>query len=373
MNLIFLQNALIIAGISAGLAALITLIDAIVNNYGEVKIDINDGSKEFTVTGGSPLLSTLAENSIFIPSACGGRGTCGACKCVVKTDIGPIYPTEKPYLSDEEMEENTRLSCQIKVKSDLKLEIPEHLFNVKEFETAVESMADVTYDIKEVRFRLNRPDTIKFRAGQYMQLVVPPYDKIKEETQRAYSMQSSPAEKDVVELLIRLVPGGIATTWVFENMNEGDKVSLIGPFGDFFLRDTDAAMICVAGGSGMAPIKSILYDMVNKEMTDREVWYFFGARAKKDLFYIEEFRELEEKWPKFHFVPALSEPEPDDNWDGETGLITEVLDRYFQNTISTEIEREGYLCGSPGMIDACVAVMKKHDMPEEKIYFDKFA
>ncbi len=373
MNLIFLQNALIVAGISAGLAAVITLIDAVVNNYGEVKIDINDGDEEFTVRGGSPLLSTLGENSIFIPSACGGRGTCGACKCVVKTDIGPVYPTEMPYLSEEEMAENTRLSCQIKVKTDLKLQIPEELFNVKEFATTVEKITDVTHDIKEVRFRLKDPETISFNAGQYMQLVAPPYDKVKEETQRAYSMQSSPAEKNMVELLIRLVPGGIATTYVFENMEEGDDVSLIGPFGDFYLRETDATMICVAGGSGMAPLKSILYDMVNNGKTDREVWYFFGARAKRDLFYLDEFRELEKKWPKFHFVPALSEPEPDDNWEGETGLITEVLDRYFQGAISTDIDREGYLCGSPGMIDACVEVMKKHSMPEEKIYYDKFA
>ncbi|MFW5807721.1 MAG: FAD-binding oxidoreductase, partial [Spirochaetota bacterium] len=174
------------------------------------------------------------------------------------------------------------------------------------------------------------------------------------------------------ELLIRLVPGGIVTTYVFEKMKEGDHMKLIGPFGDFVVQDTQADMICVAGGSGMAPIKSIINDMREKGKTDRTVWYFFGARALRDLFYVEQMRKIEKEWPTFHFVPALSEPEEDDNWDGDTGLITDVLDSYFKTRIGDN-PREGYLCGSPGMIDACVKVMTDNGIGEDSIFYDKFA
>jgi Na+-transporting NADH:ubiquinone oxidoreductase subunit F len=368
-----LITAGIVAGISAGLAVLIVIIDAFVNNYGTVTLDINKGKKEIAVKGGSPLLLTLAEQDIFIPSACGGRGSCGACKVHVESDIGPVFPTEKPLLEQSEIDDNVRISCQIKVKSDLEISIPDELFNVKQFETTVVSIKDVTHDIKEIRFKLDNPDEITYVAGQYMQLQVPRYGKVREVTQRAYSMQSHPVEKDVVELLIRLVPGGIATTWVFEELKEGDKVGLIGPFGDFFRRETDADMICVAGGSGMAPLKSIIMDMIENNIKDRNVWYFFGARTEEDLFYVEEFMEIEKKWSKFHFIPALSMPEESPDWKGETGWITDVMDRYFKSSIDKDTPKEGYLCGSPGMIDACVDVLTRNGLPEDKIYYDKFA
>jgi Na+-transporting NADH:ubiquinone oxidoreductase subunit F len=365
------SHPLIIAGIGAFLALLISSVDAVVNNYGEVEIVINE-KKNYTVTGGSPLLLTLAEQQIFIPSACGGRGTCGACKCKVESDIGPHYPTEVPFMEKAEIKENIRLSCQIKVKTDLSITIPEYLFNVKEYHTTVESIVPVTHDIRQIRFRLKEEDEMSYVAGQYMQFEAPPYDKIKSPTQRAYSMSSQPSDKGIVEMLIRLVPGGIVTTYVFEHLKEGDPVKLIGPFGDFYVRETDADMICVAGGSGMAPIKSIVYDLQTKGETNRNIWYFFGARSLRDLFYLEEMKELEKQMPNFHFVAALSEPMPDDNWTGETGLITDVLDKYLKETIGDHT-KEGYLCGSPGMIDACVNVMSKNNMPDEKIYYDKFA
>ncbi|MFN3692111.1 MAG: NADH:ubiquinone reductase (Na(+)-transporting) subunit F, partial [Fervidobacterium sp.] len=352
----FLIDPIVVSLVSGGLALVISIIDGIVNNYGEVNIDINEGKRVLKVKGGTPLLQTLSSQGIFVPSACGGRGSCGACKVKVLSDVGPHLPTELPYMSKEEINSNIRLACQIKLKKDIAIQLPEELFNIRKFKGIVESLKDVTYDIKELKIRLVDPNEINFKAGQYVQLVVPPYEKIKESTQRAYSISSSPIDKDHVELLIRLVPGGIATTYVHKYMKEGEIVEIVGPFGEFYMRDTNADMIMVAGGSGMAPIKSIIFDMWERGITDRNVWYFFGARRFKDLYYVEMFRELESKWKNFHFVPALSEPAPEDNWQGETGLITNVLEKYLSTIIPSSTSKEGYLCGSPGMINACVTV-----------------
>lgn len=368
-----LQAPLIIAGISAILAAVISIVDKLVNNYGTVKININDETKVLETDGGTPLLFTLSGEGIYVPSACGGKGTCGACKVKVKSDVGPHLPTETPLLTKEEIASNTRLACQVKVKSDISIDIPEELFNIKQFNTVVEKITDVTHDIKEVWLKLKEPADISFKAGQYAQLVIPPYDKVKEETQRAYSILSTPGEKNKLGFLIRLVPGGIATTYVHTKLQEKQPLEIVGPMGDFFLQETGADMICIAGGSGMAPICSIVYDMLENNKTERDVWYFFGAVSLKDLFYLEEFKELEKKWPRFHFVPALSEPAAGDNWTGETGLITEVVDKYLKEKINPDNPKEGYLCGSPGMINACIKVLTSNKIPEEKIYYDKFA
>jgi Na+-transporting NADH:ubiquinone oxidoreductase subunit F len=373
LSLAFLVGPLAIGGISALLAAIIAIIDSIVNNYGEVQVNINDGHKILKVKGGSPLLATLAQQRIFIPSACGGRGSCGVCKVKATSDIGPLLPTELPYLDEEQRINGIRLSCQVKVKSNIAIEIPEELFNIQEIQGVVESIKDMTYDIKEVRVRLVDPPEINFKAGQYAQIESRPYGKIKEVTQRAYSMSSPPHDKNHLDFYIRLVPGGIVTTFVFEELRESEKIRLIGPIGDFHMRDTDAIKICIAGGSGMAPLKSILLDMYERNSTDTEVWYFFGARTRKDLFYVEELEELEKKWDNLHFISALSEPAPEDKWSGEVGLITDVLNRYCKEKIGREKPMEGYLCGSPGMIDACVSVMTSNGIPEEQIYYDKFA
>jgi Na+-transporting NADH:ubiquinone oxidoreductase subunit F len=368
-----LVGPLTTAALSAALALAIAILDRLLNNYGILRIDINGGKKELMVKGGSALLGTLAAENIFIPSACGGKGSCGACKCRVLSDVGPHLPTEIPYLSPEEMSRNVHLACQIKVRTNLELELPEELFRVKKLKTKVESVRDLTYDIKEVVFALGGQE-IEFSPGQYIQLVVPPYDKVPESTQRAYSMSSKPSNSKQVELLIRLVPGGIATTWVHKHLKVGDSVELVGPFGEFGVHDTRATMLCVAGGSGMAPFKSILYHMFETgAWAEKEIWYFFGARTTKDMFYLDEMRALAATWPKFHFVAALSEPKPEENWAGDTGLITDVLDRHIREKIDASKGLEGYLCGSPGMINACIAVMKKNGIGEDKIYFDKFA
>ncbi len=372
---VYVLAPLILGITSAVLAALIDISDKVLNNYGVCKININSGKKELDVKGGSPLLITLAEQKIFVPSACGGRGTCGACKIQMPTNEDPVLPTEIPFFNKEELANKTRLACQVKVKKDLEIEIPEDLFNVKKLESTVASIVDVTYDIKEVRLQI--PEPVSFKPGQYMQFETPKYKhnkKTYDSTFRAYSLASSVGSKDEVEFLIRLVPGGIVTTYTHEYLKEGAKINTIGPFGDFYVRDTGNIMICVAGGSGMAPFRSIFRTMMEENtFQNREIWYFFGAKATRDMYYMDWLYDVEKQYKNFHFVPALSEPLPEDNWKGPTGLITEVLDTYLKENIDTKATREGYLCGSPGMLDACMAVMGKNNMKEEEIFFDKFA
>ena len=225
-----------------------------------------------------------------------------------------------------------------------------------------------TYDIKEVYMELLDPDVITFKAGQFIQFKVPEYELTDEPVYRAYSMSLAPSDSKHVEMEVRLVPNGICTTYVHKYLKEGDEVTINGPYGEFFLRDTERDIVFVAGGSGNAPVKAILLDMADKGIS-RKATYFFGARSKRDLFLMEEMRELEKKLPNFTYVPALSEPQPGDDWKGETGLITEVLDRFMKSGENVE----AYLCGSPGMIDACIKVFMAKGVPDELIYFDKFA
>lgn len=357
----------IISAVAVFLALLMVIADATIGNYGEVEITIND-TKNLTVQGGQPLLKALNQEGVFIPSACGGRGSCGLCKVKVLEGGGQYLPTELPWISEQEKKDNVRLSCQFKVKNDIKIQIPEELFLVKQFTTKVESIRDLTHDIKEVRLKLIDPPNIEMKAGQFIQFQVPAYELTDEPVYRAYSMASIPSDAEHVELEIRLVPNGICTTYVHKYLKEGDEVLVNGPYGDFFLHDTDRDIICIAGGSGMAPIKSILLDMAEKGST-RKAQYFFGARSARDLFLVEEMKELEKKMPSFTFVPALSEPAGSDNWQGEVGLITDVVRRSVKNGEQSE----AYLCGSPGMIDACVTVLKELGVPEDRIYYDKFA
>lgn len=356
-----------ISGLAAFLAILMVIADATIANYGEVKVTINE-QKELIVQGGRPLLSTLMSEGIFIPSACGGRGSCGLCKVKGVKGFGQYLPTELPWISPEEREQNIRLSCQIKVKNDLEISIPEELFNVREYRAEVSRLRDLTYDIKEVTLKLADSDKMSFKAGQFIQFEVPAYKLTDEPVYRAYSIASAPVNNGEVELEIRLVPNGICTTYVHKYLKEGDQVVINGPYGDFFLRDTDRDIVFIAGGSGMAPIKSILLDMAARGVA-RKVTYFFGARTRADLFLVAEMQALEEKLANFSFVPSLSAPEEDDNWKGETGMITDTVAKHLSSGDSVE----AYLCGSPGMIDACVKVLTAGGVPEELIYYDKFA
>ena len=362
-----LTAVIVVGGISGLLAVLMVIADNTIGNYGDVTVTVNN-KKEYTVRGGSTLLGALMEQEIFIPSACGGRGSCGFCKVRVAEGAGELLPTELPHLTQEEIADNIRLSCQIKVKKDIKIEIPEELFSVKQFSAVVASIRDLTYDIKEVTFRLEEPAAIDFKAGQYVQILTPEYEKCDEPVYRAYSVSSAPSLKDTVELEIRRVPNGICTTYVHDYLKEGDRVTFNGPYGEFYLRDSDNDIIFLAGGSGNAPIKSILSDMAEKGI-GRKALYLFGARSEKDLFLTEEMKGFEKKLKDFRYLPALSEPEEGSGWDGETGLITEVLDRNLADGSKTE----AYLCGSPGMIGACVEILKKKGVGEDRIFYDKFA
>jgi Na+-transporting NADH:ubiquinone oxidoreductase subunit F len=358
------------AAISGVLAALLVIAERYLANYGECQIDINNGNKVLTVTGGTSLLSSLAREKIFLPSACGGRGTCAYCKCQILEGAGPLLPTEEPLLEQEEIESKTRIACQVKVKQDLKILIPEELFNIKEFTSEVTLIKDLTYDIKLVRLKLIDPPDITFKAGQYAQLRSKPYENVKESVSRAYSIASRSFEKDHIDLMIRLVPEGICTTWVHKHLQEGEHVKFIAPVGDFYLRDGEGEMIMVAGGSGMAPIVSLLAD-IEKKKIDRKVTYFFGSVTKKDLFYMEEMAEFEKRIPNFTFVPALSGDLPEDEWNGERGLITVPLENYLK-TIDIS-NTQAYMCGSPGMINACNSVLAKYEVKKENIFYDPFA
>ncbi len=362
----FLLSVGVLCGISLFLAIIMVVADATINYYGQVKLKINK-DRELEVEGGRTLLTTLKDEDIFIPSACGGRGSCGLCKCKITAGAGEALVTELPWLTAEEHRDGVRLTCQVKVKNDIEMEIPEELFSVKQFETEVVSLRDLTYDIKEVRLKLLEPVEMDYKAGQFIQIEVPEYELTDEPVYRAYSMSSEPAEKNVVEVEVRLVPNGICSTYVHQHLKVGQKMTINGPHGDFGLREGDSEMICIAGGSGMAPIKSILLDML-RNGNQRPVRYFFGARAVRDLFLLDEMRQLEEQMPNFKFIPALSHPDPEDQWDGETGLITEVVERH----VASAADKQAYLCGSPLMIDACIKVLSDKGMPSEQIFYDKF-
>jgi Na+-transporting NADH:ubiquinone oxidoreductase subunit F len=349
------------------LTIVILICDATIANYGPIKIVINN-DKEVTVEGGRPLLATLKEQNIFIPSACGGRGSCGLCKVKILDGAGDPLATELPWLTAQERKDRIRLSCQVKVKRPMRIEIPPELFNVRQYRTRVIGLRDLTYDIKEVTLKLAEGEMLDFKAGQFIQFEVPPYELTDEPVYRAYSVASSPSANDRVELEMRLVPNGICTTFVHRYLKVGDTVTVNGPYGDFSLNDSAREVICVAGGSGMAPIKSILYRL-NEQKSPRRIRYYFGARTRRDLFLEDEMQALEKTLPDFKFIPALSAPEAGSDWSGETGLITQVLDRQ----VTSGENAEAYLCGSPGMIDACVAVLRKKGLPAERIFYDKFS
>ena len=363
----FLIAVAVICALNIGLALLLMLAGAWISDIGDRVITVN-GTRQISVAGGRALLTALKEQQIFIPSACGGRGSCGLCKVAVLEGGGPLLPTETPWLTPEEQQDRIRLSCQLKVRRDLSIRIPEALFNVRQYQTEVAGIDDLTHDIKQVTLKLIDPPAIAFTAGQYVQIEVPPYALTDEPVYRAYSIASDAAEPGRIELEIRYVPDGICTTYVHQHLKRGDRLTLNGPYGEFQLQPTDREIICIAGGSGMAPIRAILLEMA-RTRNPRPCRYFFGARAKRDLFLVGEMRRLEGAIPHFQFIPALSAPEPDDHWEGETGLITEVVGRH----VADASQAEAYLCGSPLMIDACIKVLRDKGMAEGHVFYDKFA
>lgn len=350
------------------LALLLVAADRYLNNYGICKLIINRGTREESVEGGSTLLNSLGTAGIFIPSACGGQGSCGLCKLKVHSGAPPVLPTEEPHLSADEIKNHVRLCCQLKVHGDMELEIPEELFRIRKFHGIVESLVDLNHDIKLLRIALPEGEELDIIPGQYIQLETPAYQKTPEPVYRAYSIASDPLDRRHIDLVIRLVPGGICTTYVFNHLRAGQPVEFNGPYGDFRLTDTDKEMIFIAGGSGMAPFLSMLAHLRNQK-SQRRVTYFFGARARRDLICLDRMKEFEQALPGFTFVPCLSQPLPDDRWEGETGLVTNVMRRHCPDLSNME----AYLCGSPGMCESSVAALTAGGMPIENIFFDKFS
>ncbi len=361
----------VISGIGAALAALLVIAERVITNYGDVDIDVNNGGRKFTIRGGDSLLESLTAQKIFIPSACGGRSTCGYCKVKVLEGGGTVLPTEEPFLDGAERKNGIRLSCQVKVRSDLRIEIPSFLLAVREYTCRCEKIIDQTYDIKQFDFKLLEPDIIKYKPGQYVQLLTPKYEGNSEEVYRAYSISSDPNDNTRFELIVRRVASGICTTYLFDHLKENDKVRINGPYGEFYLRDTGAPIVFIAGGSGIAPIKCILHDMANQQNKRRAV-FFFGVRGMKDLFLFDEMPEFEKKLADFKYVPVISQPEPDDNWTGATGRVTDIAAAYLEKQSDAK-DHECYLCGSPGMIDSSIEVAAQYGIAQDKIYYDKFS
>ena len=355
-------SVLVMNAILVVIAVFLIIAEKFLVTYGECNITINK-EKILTVEGGDTLLNYFAGSSIFIPSACGGKATCGYCKIEVLSGGGHILPTEEVFIPRPDRLRGVRLACQVKVKNDIEVLISPDLLSAQEYKTTIYQTEDLTHDIKRIVMRLDEPDKIKFRPGQYVQFKVPGTDEF-----RAYSVASPPSQDHTIELLVRLVPNGLCSTYIHEVLDTNDEITITGPFGDFYLQEeSDREIICIAGGCGMAPIRSILYYLKEKGMP-RRAMYFFGARKKRDLFYTEDLFTLSREFPNFRYYPALSEPDPQDNWTGETGLITHTVEKF----VEPGAYAEAYLCGPPPMIDAAIKVLAKKGINEIHIYYDKF-
>lgn len=359
-------TVLTISAITGTLALLLSIANRTIANYGEKNININE-EKDYLVDGGDTLLSALVEKEIYIPSACGGKGSCGYCKVKVIEGGGQILPTELGYVTGPEQKEGIRLSCQCKVKEDMKIEIPEELFNVKQFDYDIEFMNDVTPKIKHLRLKLPKDAEINFKAGQYVQVLAPKYKGNREEVYRAYSIASSPHDNTALELFIGYIPQGVCTTYIHQHLKTEDQLTVVGPYGDFFYREGDKKLIMVAIGTGMAPIMSILKYM-RDEKIDREVEFYFGARTRSDLYLMDELRQLESDLPGLKVLTCLSRPTEACQWLGDKGRVTQLIQKYL-----TDGEHcEAYLCGSPVMIDSVIPELEAKGVLPESIFYDKF-
>ena len=353
---------MIINGILVFITVGLLLAEKFLVASGERKLVINK-DMIFEIKPGKSVLSYLSEKKIFIPSGCGGKATCGYCKIKVLSGGAALLPTEEGFINRDERLSGIRLACQVKVREDIEIYIPEHLLGAQEFNATVIKKEVLTHDIKRIVLRLEDPQKIEFKPGQYVQIKVPDTDEF-----RAYSVASSPAGNDSIELIIRFVPGGVCSTYIHEDLEVGDKIVFTGPLGDFYLReDSHRDIVAIGGGCGMAPLKSILYYLKEKGL-NRKFAYFFGARQKRDLFFTEELKKVEGEFSNFKYIPALSEPKPSDNWDGETGFISQVVERYVESGENSE----AYLCGPPPMIDAAIKVLTQKGVKEIYIYYDKF-
>ncbi len=399
-------SAVVFTGIILLLVSILTYAESKLVEKGEVKILINgDEEKSPTVQAGTNLLNTLSNNGIFLPSACGGQGTCAMCTCQIVEGGGDVLPTEESQLSRGEIKNMTRLACQVKVKNDLKIQIPEEIFNIQKFECTVRSNKNVATFIKELVLELPAGQNLDFQAGGYIQIYIPPYnltfkefvvedeynpdwDKFNlwdikgsndEEIFRAYSMANHPAEGNIVMLNVRIAtpppgtdfPPGISSSYIF-NLKPGDKVTVSGPYGEFFIKETQREMVYIGGGAGMAPMRSHLFHLFETLKTGRKVSFFYGARSLREMFYDDHFKKLAEKFPNFNYNVALSDPMSEDNWTGLTGFIhNAAYEAYLKNHEAPE-DIEYYMCGPPMMISAVENMLYNLGVEKEMIAFDEF-
>lgn len=357
-----LQTVMVLNILLVGITVLLIFADILLGGNRQMLLRINK-EEALSVSGGGTLLDALSQNKIFIPSACGGKGTCGHCKVKVESGAGDILPTEENFLSRQEKKEGVRLACQVKVREDVDISMPEDLLEAREYVAEVTALEDLNYDTKFLRLKLLSPDTIYFKPGQYVQILVPGYEEF-----RAYSIASPPSQKDMLEFVIRYIPKGLCTTYIHKALQIGDVIKFTGPYGDFYLReDSKKDMVFLARSTGIAPIRSIVMHLKEKGMPIETSSYYSG-RTKQDILLGEELKKIEEEHPNFKYHVVLSRPAPEDNWEGETGYITDKVPEYEKSLENKEF----YLCGPPEMIDAAMEVLIKHGVPKEQIYFDKF-
>jgi Na+-transporting NADH:ubiquinone oxidoreductase subunit F len=373
---------------------------------GNVEILIND-ERSIHVPIGARLLTALADNGLFVSSACGGGGTCAQCRVRVLEGGGEILPTELSHITKREAAQGDRLSCQVTVKQSMKIHVPEEVFGVKKWECTVRSNRNVATFIKELVLHLPPGESVNFRAGGYIQIECPPYDckfsdfdiepeyrdewdkydlwkiesHVKEPAIRAYSMANYPEEKGIIMLNVRIatppfgkfdsLPPGVMSSYIF-NLKPGDKVTISGPFGEFFARDTDKEMVFIGGGAGMAPMRSHIFDQLRRIKTKRKMTFWYGARSLRETFYVDEFNRLQEENPNFKWFIGLSEPKPEDNWTGYTGFIHEILyENYLKDHPAPE-DCEYYLCGPPMMNTAVINMLESIGVDRENILLDDF-
>ncbi|MGD9114789.1 MAG: NADH:ubiquinone reductase (Na(+)-transporting) subunit F [Desulfobacterales bacterium] len=393
-------------GVVFFLVVVLLFVESKVVLKGDRKIVINeDPDKSIQTPTGTTLLSAMTQNSILLPSACGGKGSCGLCKCQVTKGGRDILPTELAHLNRNEKLDNIRLSCQLKVKEDMKIRIPDEIFNIKKYDATVVSNENVASFIKELRLKLDPGQKMDFTTGSYIQIDIPEYERTyreihvgetykkvwdrfdfwglkarsEEPVYRAYSMANTPVEEEL-RFTVRIatpppgaadIPPGVASSYLF-TLKPGDRVTLSGPYGDFFVKDTQREMCFIGGGAGMAPLRAHIFYQLLTQNTKRKMTFWYGARSRSEMFYDEEFKELAGQFENFSYHVALSEPQPEDNWDGPVGFIHEVaFDQYLKDHPDpTEIEY--YLCGPPMMLDAVQNMLDSLGVEPEMIAFDDF-
>lgn len=402
-----ITGVIVFTGVILLLVLLLNFAEKKLLPQGEVEILINDDKdKSVKVRPGSTLLIALAGHKIFIPSACGGGGTCAQCKCQVLEGGGELLPTEIGHISRAEAKDHYRLACQLKVKQPLKIQIPDEIFNIKKWECIVRSNDNVATFIKELVLELPPGEILDFKAGGYIQLDIPKYEldysefDIAEEYRgdwdkydmwryhskndeglfRAYSMANHPAEGNIVILNVRIaspppnlpdVPPGIASSFIF-NLEPGDKVFVSGPYGEFFARETEREMMYIGGGAGMAPMRSHIFDLFHTKRIKRLVTFWYGARSLREMFYDEDFKAIAAEFPNFKYNVALSEPLPEDNWTGPTGFIHQVVYDNYLSKHEDPTEIEYYMCGPPMMISAVDKMLYDQGVDKDMIAYDEF-